>query len=103
MNKIFNIWDKFALWVCSFMSESTAHMLFGTLIGIVATIVFTITTANGTPLIYGFCGLMTAAFIGLAKELIDFFRDENFDAKDLCFTVIGGAIGSVLGALVFIL
>ena len=97
MKKIFELWDKFALWVCSFMSESAAHMLFGAIIGIVATIVFTITTANGTPIIYGLCGLMTAIFVGLVKELIDFFRDENFDTRDLASTALGGLVGSIIG------
>ena len=35
-------------------------------------------------------------FIGIVKELIDFFRGGWFDAKDLLFDFVGAVIGSLL-------
>lgn len=37
-----------------------------------------------------------ALFIGIAKELIDFFRGGWFDAKDLLFDFVGAVIGGLL-------
>lgn len=37
-----------------------------------------------------------AVFIGIVKELIDFFRGGWFDAKDLLFDFVGAVIGSLL-------
>lgn len=37
-----------------------------------------------------------ALFIGILKELIDFFRGGWFDAKDLLFDFVGAVIGGLL-------
>lgn len=46
-----------------------------------------------TNIICATCGAIAGIVVGLAKELIDFFRGGKFDAYDL----IADAIGIVLG------
>ena len=40
--------------------------------------------------------LFVALFIGIVKELIDFFRYGWFDVKDLLFDLVGAVIGGLL-------
>lgn len=42
------------------------------------------------------CGALTALFVGFVKEVVDFFRDKPFDAKDWAFTAVGGLIGALM-------
>lgn len=103
MNKIFKIWDKFASFVCSFMSESEAHLLFGTLISLIVTLFAPIIFNNAASKIYYLFGIIASALVGLLKETIDYFRGEKFDYKDLLFSVLGGVIGSFIGFIILLL
>lgn len=99
MKKVFSVYDKVAQWLCSFTSDKYVHLFVGLLIGFFASLIFAATTKNGTSLSYAACGVIAAFLIMLFKELMDFFRGEDFDAKDWLF----GTIGGVLGALMFLM
>lgn len=75
---------------------STFTFLVGLLIGFFASLIFAATTKNGTSLSYAACGVIAAFLIMLFKELMDFFRGEDFDAKDWLFGTIGGVLGALL-------
>ncbi len=44
-------------------------------------------------------GGMTAVFIGIVKELLDFFHNKPFDTKDLLADVVGSVFGFVIVGL----
>ena len=96
MKKIFSVYDKVAEWLCSFTSDKYVHLLAGLLIGFLGSLLFAATTKNGTEVAYAFCGWFAAVLIGLFKEVVDFFRDKPFDAKDWLFTAVGGVIGALM-------
>lgn len=102
MNKIFKIWDKFALFVCSFMSDSEAHMLFGSLISLIVTLLVSLIFNYEEVIIYCIFGIMASVLAGLLKEAIDSFRGGKFDGKDLLFTILGGAVGSLIGFIILL-
>lgn len=96
MKKVFSVYYKFANWLCSFTADKYVHLFVGLLIGFFASLIFAATTKNGTPLSYAACGVIAAFLIMLFKELVDFFRGEDFDAKDWLFGTIGGVLGALL-------
>lgn len=96
MKKVFEIYDKFAQWLCSFGSDKYVHLLFGLLISFAVAWVFVLTTAGATKPACAVCGIIAAVLVGLFKEVADFFRDKPFDGVDILFTVVGGIIGTVL-------
>lgn len=95
MKKIFEIYDKFAAWLCSFTADKYVHLLVGLLAGFFASLILSATTKGGTDLGFAFCGLIAAFLIMLFKEIIDFFRGGKFDARDWLFGTIGGLMGSL--------
>lgn len=99
MKRINKIYDGVAQWLCSFESNKWVHLVVGLLIGFLGSLLFAVTTKNGTEVAYAFCGWFVAVLIGLLKEVVDFFRDKPFDAKDWLFTAAGGAVGAVLWLL----
>lgn len=96
MKKVFSVYDKFANWLCSFTADKYVHLVVGLLIGFFVSLIFAVTTKNGVPLSYAFCGVVAAFLIMLFKEMVDFFRGEPFDAKDLLFGTVGGVLGALL-------
>nr|DAZ47688.1 MAG TPA: putative periplasmic lipoprotein [Caudoviricetes sp.] len=96
MKKVFEIYDKFAQWLCSFGSGKYVHLLFGLLISFAVAWVFVLTTAGATKPACAVCGIIAAVLVGLFKEVADFFRDKPFDARDWLFTAVGGAIGALM-------
>lgn len=96
MKKVFEICDKVAEWLCSFGSDKYVHLLFGLLVSFAAAWVFILTTAGVTKPVCAVCGVIASVLIGLFKEVVDFFRDKPFDAKDWLFTVVGGIIGALM-------
>lgn len=50
---------------------------------------------NRTAIIAAIVGALTAAFAGIIKELIDFFKGKSFDLNDLKFDVIGSIVGFI--------
>lgn len=50
---------------------------------------------NRTAIIAATVGALTAAFAGIIKELIDFFKGKSFDLNDLKFDVIGSIVGFI--------
>ncbi len=99
MKKILEYYETFANWLCGFTADKYVHLVVGLLIGFFVSLIFAATTKNGTSLSYAACGFIAAFLIMLFKELMDFFRCEDFDAKDWLF----GTIGGVLGALMFLM
>lgn len=99
MKRINKIYDGVAQWLCSFESNKYVHLVVGLLIGFLGSLLFAATTKNGTEVAYAFCGWFAAMLIGLLKEVVDFFRDKLFDAKDWLFTAVGGAVGAILWLL----
>lgn len=99
MKRLSDVYNRFAGWLCSFGSDKYVHLFVGLLIGFFASLIFAATTKNGTSLSYAACGFIAAFLIMLFKELMDFFRCVDFDAKDWLF----GTIGGVLGALMFLM
>lgn len=96
MKKVFEIYDKVAQWLCSFDSDKYVHLLFGLLVSFAVSWVFMLTTMGATKPVCAVCGVITAAFVGFIKEVVDFFRDKPFDGQDWLFTVIGGVIGALM-------
>lgn len=99
MKKVLSVYDKVAQWLCSFTSDKYVHLLFGLFVSFAVAWVFILTTAEATKPVCAVCGVISAVLIGLFKEVVDFFRDKPFDAKDWLFTVVGG----VFGALMFLM
>lgn len=96
MKKIFSVYDKVAQWLCGFGSDKYVHLLTGLLISFAVAWVFILTTAGATKPVCAVCGVIAAMLIGLFKEIVDFFRDKPFDAKDWLFTAVGGVIGALI-------
>lgn len=96
MKKVLSVYDKVAEWLCSFTSDRYVHLLAGLLVSFAAAWVFILTTAGATKPVCAVCGVIAAVFIGLLKEIADFFRDKPFDAKDWLFTAVGGVIGALM-------
>lgn len=67
MEKVFEIYDKVAEWLCSFTSDKYVHLVVGLLIGFFVSFIFSVTTKNGVPLSYVFCGVIAAFLIMLFK------------------------------------
>ncbi len=96
MKKVFEIYDKVAQWLCNFGSDKYVHLLFGLLVSFAVAWVFILTTTGATKPVCAVCGVIAAMLIGLFKEIVDFFRDKPFDAKDWLFTAVGGVIGALI-------
>lgn len=96
MKKILEYYETFANWLCGFTADKYVHLVVGLLIGFFVSLIFAATTKNGTSLAYAFSGVVAAFVIMLFKELADFFRGEDFDAKDWLFGTIGGVLGALL-------
>lgn len=95
MKKVFSVYNKVAEWLCSFSSDKYVHLLIGLLISFAVSWVFILTTIGASKPVCAVCGVIAAVFVGFIKEVVDFFRDKPFDAKDWLFTVIGGVIGAL--------
>lgn len=96
MKKVFSVYDRVAEWLCSFTSDKYVHLLAGLLISFAVAWVFILNTAGATEPVCAVCGVIAAMLIGLFKEIVDFFRDKPFDAKDWLFTSVGGAMGAMM-------
>ena len=74
--------DKFIhLLVCVIIAETVA--------------VCDVTIFNRSAIIAATVGALTAAFAGIIKELIDFFKGKSFDLNDLKFDIIGSIVGFI--------
>lgn len=96
MKKILSVYDRVAEWLCSFGSDKYVHLLFGLLISFAVSWVFMLTTMGATKSVCAVCGVIASVFVGFIKEVVDFFRDKPFDAKDWLFTAVGGAMGAMM-------
>ena len=75
--------DKFIhLLVCVIIAETVA--------------VCDVTIFNRSAIIAATLGVIVAIFVGIGKEVIDFFRNGLFDFKDLKFDCYGAILGGLL-------
>lgn len=58
---------------------------------------------NRSAIIAATIGGLTTIFIGIIKELIDFFNDKLFDLNDLKFDIIGSIIGFVWSLILILI
>lgn len=56
---------------------------------------------GNTPAVGGVIGALTALFVGIVKELYDFFTGGEFDRHDLLADFIGCVVGFVYVVTVF--
>lgn len=96
MKKILKVWDNFAGWVCKFSGDKYVHLIVGLIIAFVFARLMAVTTKGFPTINYAACGVIAAGAAMLFKEVIDFFRGEDFDGKDIVFGLIGGIIGALL-------
>ena len=81
--------DKFIhLLVCIIIAETVA--------------VCDVTIFNRSAIIAATLGVIVAIFIGIGKEVIDFFRNGLFDFKDLKFDCYGAIFGGLLAFILLI-
>ena len=95
MKKILKVWDNFADWVCKFSGDKYVHLIAGLIIAFVFAWLMAVTTKGFPAINYAVC-VIAAGVAMLFKEVIDFFRGEDFDGKDIVFGLIGGIIGALL-------
>lgn len=96
MTKIFKFYDKIAEWLCDFTSDKYVHLLAGLLISFFVSWLVTLTTPNALSVECARCGFIIGVLVGIAKEIIDAYREKPMDCADLLFTVFGCVLGSVL-------
>lgn len=58
---------------------------------------------NRTAIVAASIGSLTAVFIAIVKELIDFFIDKSFDLKDLKFSIIGSMVGFIWSLILILI
>lgn len=58
---------------------------------------------NRTAIVAASIGGLTAVFIAIAKELIDFFIGKSFDLKDLKFGIVGSIVGSMWSLILILI
>nr|DAT99945.1 MAG TPA: putative periplasmic lipoprotein [Crassvirales sp.] len=58
---------------------------------------------NRTAIVAASIGSLTAVFIAIVKELIDFFIDKSFDLKDLKFGIIGSIVGFIWSLILILI
>lgn len=95
MKKMYEYYEKFAEWICSFTADKYVHFIVGLLIAYTVgrecvflfhlemTVAFTV-------------ALTVAAICGIAKEGSDSLLGKGLDFKDFLFTSVGGIIGALL-------
>lgn len=95
MKKIYECYEKFAEWICSFTADRYVHLIVGLLLAYLvgrgdmalfhreAAIAFVV-------------ALIAVIVVGIIKEVIDIFLGKNFDFRDALFTSVGGVIGALL-------
>ena len=82
--------DKFIhLLVCVIIAETVA--------------VCDVTIFNRSAIIAATLGVIVAIFIGIGKEVIDFFRNGLFDVNDLKFDTYGAFIGGLLALILLLI
>ena len=82
--------DKFIhLLVCIIIAETVA--------------VCDVTIFNRSAIIAATLGAIVAIFIGIGKEVIDFFRNGLFDVNDLKFDTYGAFIGGLLALILLLI
>ena len=95
MKKILKVWDNFADWVCKFSGDKYVQLIAGLIIAFVFAWLMAVTTKGFPAINFAVC-VIAAGMAMLFKEVIDFFRGEDFDGKDIVFGLIGGIIGALL-------
>lgn len=58
---------------------------------------------NRSTIVAATIGIVTAIVIGIAKEVIDFFRNGLFDVNDLKFDCYGAILGGLLALILLII
>ena len=96
MKKIVDIYDKVAEWLGSFGSDKWLHFVAGVIASFVFVKILMLTTTDARMTACAMSGIGAAAFVGLVKEVCDAMRGGAFDARDLLFTLAGGALGALL-------
>ena len=82
--------DKFIhLLVCIIIAETVA--------------VCDVTIFNRSAIIAATLGVIVAIFIGIGKEVIDFFRNGLFDVNDLKFDTYGAFVGGLLALILLLI
>ena len=95
MKKMYEYYEKFAEWICSFTADKYVHFIVGLLIAYAAgrecVLLFRLEMASAFAV-----ALTTAAICGIAKEASDKLLGKGLDYKDFLFTSVGGIIGALL-------
>ena len=82
--------DKFIhLLVCVIIAETVA--------------VCDVTIFNRSAIIAATLGVIVAIFIGIGKEVIDFFKNGLFDVNDLKFDTYGAFVGGLLALILLLI
>ena len=58
---------------------------------------------NRSAIIAATLGVIVAIFIGIGKEVIDFFRNGLFDVNDLKFDTYGAFVGGLLALILLLI
>ena len=95
MKKIMEYYDKFANWLCSFTADKYVHLIVGLLLAYIMVHVG-VSVIHSELLPAMFVSFIIVAFLGIAKETIDFVLRKGFDGVDMMFTWVGSALGVLL-------
>lgn len=88
-------YDKFANWLCSFTADKYVHLIVGLLLAYIMVHVG-VSVIHSELLPAMFVSFIIVAFLGIAKETIDFVLRKGFDGVDMMFTWVGSALGVLL-------
>ena len=94
--KLIKIYDGVAEWLCRFGTDKYVHFV---VVGFICWLVafFDCLVWNRPAAVASAVGVIAAFIVALVKEIVDFFRGEDFDGQDLLF----GLVGALACALAF--
>ena len=95
MKKIYEYYQKVAEWLCHFDGDKYVHLVAGLLLAYLA-VNIGIYALHSELLPAMFVSFIIVAFLGIAKETIDFVLRKGFDGVDMMFTWVGSALGVLL-------
>ncbi len=95
MKKIYDFYQKVAGWLCHFEGDKYVHLILGLLLAYIMVHVG-VSVIHSELLPAMFVSFIIVAFLGIAKETMDFVLRKGFDGADMMFTWVGSALGVLL-------